>query len=91
MNETSEAEELVVEIEAEKEEVEDESESEKREGGSRKQEKWECPGCKKSMQRANKNRHVRRCEIVVEPENTIEGTVVPEEENPIERTEEKED
>ena len=63
------------EVEKEREEFEDESESDKKEevGGSRKQEKWECPGCKKSMQRANKNRHIRRCEVTPEEaEETIE-------------------
>ena len=54
-------------VEVEKEEVVDESESNKREdlriGTSRKYEPWQCPGCKKSMQRQNSYRHLRNCEI----------------------------
>merc|ERR1719341_2806383 len=42
---------------------------------------WECPGCKKSMQRANKNRHTRRCEIFLEAENPVERTSEREEQH----------
>ena len=87
MNVSSETEELqeIAVLKETEEELEDESESEKREdassGGSRKHERWDCPGCKRSMQRANKNRHIRRCEIVLEAENLTEITNETEEQH----------
>merc|ERR1711953_879500 len=65
--ENEEGESLEEDAEMEKEVVVDESESNKREdfrnGTSRKYEPWQCPGCKKSMQRQNSYRHLRNCEL----------------------------